>query len=84
VAFTACVPMGATVECCGAQAVRINKRGALRDIIRDGFITPFTQKIKAQITPVKLLFFRKLWQSVICYTKSRLEKYSARELIKYI
>jgi hypothetical protein len=76
--------MGATVECCGAQAVRIKTRGALRDIKREGFITPLTQKIKAQITPVKLIFFRKPWQSVICYTNSRLEKYSANELIKYI
>ncbi|BFT82339.1 hypothetical protein GVv1_31310 [Enterobacter pseudoroggenkampii] len=63
-----CVFSGETVECSGAQAARINAKGTLRDKIRERFITPYTQKIKAKNTLDTIYFFSNAWQSVNCYT----------------
>ncbi|MCU3853496.1 hypothetical protein N8W35_10300 [Enterobacter roggenkampii] len=75
--------MGDTVACSGAQAARINAKGTLRDKIKERFITPYTQKIKAQITLDSVCFFSNAWQSVNCHRFKYTEKYSPKLLFKF-
>ncbi|GAB7479532.1 hypothetical protein OUHCRE19_18020 [Enterobacter asburiae] len=71
------------MACSGAQAARIKTKGALRDKIRERFITPYTQKIKAHVTLDVVCVFSNAWQSANCHIFKYTEKYSPKLLFNF-